>query len=363
MRLNLEMGRALLVDGPASVALTSGSATVLGTSIKEGSRIVVRNGKRLPIEITRNATFELTMGEASAFLELEGLATPDSWRRAVDDILELTGPISVLILGGVDSGKTSFCTYLANRAIERSWKVALIDGDLGQSDISSPATIGLACLKASVVDLFEVEADNVVFVGPTSPAKALDACLNAFATLKERCAEMDSDLLIVNTDGWIEGEDAVNYKAQIVDLFSPNVIVAVKGGDELNPIVGRLRDSRTAVVDTPKAVKRRSREARKALRELGYKKYLKGAKVKSYNLSYIEVKGYHELGDSLIGLEKEEGLLVGLEDQEERFLGIGVLSGIDRERRMLKVYTPVAEPSPRVLLGQVKLSFGGNEIC
>ena len=363
MRMNLRKERALLVDGPASVALTSGSATVLGTSIKEGPRTVVRNGKRLPFEAVTDATFELTMGEASAFLEIDGSATPDSWRRAVDDILELTGPISVIVLGGGDSGKTSFCTYLANRAIDSSRKVSLIDGDLGQSDISSPATIGLARLEKPVVDLFDVEADSVVFVGATSPPRALDVCLNAFATMKERCAEIEPDLLIVNTDGWIEGEEAVNYKAQIVDLFSPNVIVAIQGGDELNRIVERLRDSTIVVVETPKAIKRRSREARKALRELGYKKHLKGAKVKSYNLNYIEIKEYHELGDSLKGLEKEAGLLVGLEDQKGTFVGIGVLSGIDHERGFLKVYTPVREPSPRILLGQVRLSFGGSEIC
>ena len=363
MRLKLGKERALLVDGPASVALTSGSATVLGTSIEEGPRTVVRNGKRLPFEAVTDATFELTMGEASAFLETDGPATPDSWRRAVDDILELTGSISVIVLGGVDSGKTSFCTYLANRAIDSSRKVSLIDGDLGQSDISSPATIGLARLEEPVVDLFEVEADSIVFVGATSPPRALSACLSAFATLKERCASIDSGLLIVNTDGWIEGEEAVNYKAQIVDLFSPNVIVAIQGGDELNRIVERLRDSRIVVVETPKAIKKRSREARKALRELCYKKYLKGAKVKSYNLNYIEMKQCHQLDDSLKGLDKDVGFLVGLEDQEGTFVGIGVLSGIDRERGFLKVYTPVGEPSPRILLGQVRLTLGGSEIC
>jgi len=363
VRLKLGKERALLVDGPASVALTSGSATVLGTSIKEGPRTVVRNGKRLPFEAVTDATFELTMGEASAFLETDGPATPDSWRRAVDDILELTGSISVIVLGGVDSGKTSFCTYLANRAIDSSRKVSLIDGDLGQSDISSPATIGLALLEKPVVDLFEVEADSIVFVGATSPPRALSACLSAFATLKERCASIDSGLLIVNTDGWIEGEEAVNYKAQIVDLFSPNVIVAIQGGDELNRIVERLRDSRIVVVETPKAIKKRSREARKALRELCYKKYLKGAKVKSYNLNYIEIKQCHQLDDSLKGLDKDVGFLVGLEDQEGTFVGIGVLSGIDRERGFLKVYTPVGEPSPRILLGQVRLTLGGSEIC
>jgi len=363
VRLNLRKERTLLVDGPASVALTSGSATVLGTSIEEGPRTVVRNGKRLPFEAVTDATFELTMGEASAFLEIDGPATPDSWRRAVDDILELSGPISVIVLGGVDSGKTSFCTYLANRAMECNRKVSLIDGDLGQSDTSSPATIGLARLEKPVVDLFEVEADSIVFVGATSAPRAFGACLNAFATLKERCASVDSGLLIVNTDGWIEGEEAVNYKAQIVDLFSPNVIVAIQGGDELNRIVERLRDSRIVVVETPKAIKKRSREARKALRELCYKKYLKGAKVKSYNLNYIEIKECHELDDSLKGLDKDVGFLVGLEDQEGRFVGIGVLSGIDRERGFLKVYTPVRETSPRILLGQVRLSLGGSEIC
>lgn len=362
MRLSLKRGKTLLIDGPTSVGLTSGSVAVLGAKLKVGSKVVVRKGKRLPFEVMKDATFELTMGETSTFLEVDGSATPDSWRDAVDEILRLNGPSLVLIVGGVDSGKTSFCTYLANRALNKRRKVKVIDGDLGQSDIGPPATIGLAGIAEQIVDPFGVEADLVGFVGTTSPSGALNTCLKALKTLKERCTENGLDFLIVNTDGWIEGENAVNYKAQVVDLFCPNVIVAIQEADELKPILERLRDSRIIVVETPKTIKKRSREVRKALRELAYKKYLKDAKFKSYILNYIEIRGSSEGVDSPVGLERDEGLLVGLEDREGRFLGIGILSAINHDRRTLKVYTPVTEPSPRILLGQVRLSFGGNEI-
>ncbi|MFQ6095778.1 MAG: Clp1/GlmU family protein [Candidatus Bathyarchaeia archaeon] len=362
MRLNLKRGKTLLVDGPASITLTSGSAIVLGAKIKVGSNVVVRKGKRLPFEVMKDAAFELTMGENSTFLEIDGTATPDSWRDAVDEILKLNGPSSILILGGVDSGKTSFCTYLANRALGERWGVRLIDGDLGQSDIGPPATIGLASVTEPIIDPFKVEAESVVFVGTTSPSRALNTCLNALKSLKERYTAKGRDLLIVNTDGWIEGEDAVNYKAQVVDLFSPDVIVVIQEEDELKPVIKRLRDSRIIVVEVPKTIKRRSREVRKALREMAYKKYLKGAKFRSYVLNYIEIRGFTAEADSPVGSEKDEGLLVGLEDREGRFLGIGILSAINHDRRTLKVYTSVREPSPRIVLGEVRLSFGGNEI-
>jgi hypothetical protein len=42
----------MLVDGPASVRVISGKTEVFGYQIKHASRIVVREGKRLPFFVS-----------------------------------------------------------------------------------------------------------------------------------------------------------------------------------------------------------------------------------------------------------------------------------------------------------------------
>ncbi len=59
---------------------------------------------------------------------------------------------------------------------------------------------------------------------------------------------------------------------------------------------------------------------------------------------------------------EEEGLLVGLQDERGKFLGIGILCGVDYKRRVMKVYTPVREKVSTIRFGQIKLDENGREI-
>jgi polynucleotide 5'-kinase involved in rRNA processing len=59
---------------------------------------------------------------------------------------------------------------------------------------------------------------------------------------------------------------------------------------------------------------------------------------------------------------EEEGLLVGLQDERGKFLGIGILCGVDYKRRVMKVYTPINENVSTIRFGQIKLDENGREI-
>jgi len=386
MILNVKQGKTLLVDGPSSVNLLFGSVKVLGKDLRVGSKIVVRNGKRLPFEVTKDAEFDLTLGETSSYLEMDGGTIPKSWEDAADGVLALEAPASILTMGGIDSGKTSLCTYLANRMLKNQRKVAIIDGDLGQSDLGPPATVGLARLTEPTVDLFSIQPESTVFVGATTPSKAFHASLNALKTLREKGLEMGTDFLIVNTDGWVNGEDALNHKNQAVALFGPSAIIAIQEGDELKPLLDTLHGLRIFTVEPPKTIRKRSHETRKALRELAYRKYLKGAKIQSYPISWVKIRGAPteafdafspeqrsidetslqatraDYGEPATVTEEERDLLVGLEDEKGEFLGIGIICSIDLERRTIKVYTSVSQQAKVIHTGRIRLDKSGKEI-
>ena len=115
------------------------------------------------------------LGEGASYEEVEGSTIPENWIKTVNEIVSEareSSPFTVMVMGEVDSGKTSFCTFLANMAIKEKLKVAVIDGDLGQSDIGPPSTIGYSILSKCVKDLFDVDAENAYFIGLTSPGTA-----------------------------------------------------------------------------------------------------------------------------------------------------------------------------------------------
>ncbi|MFQ5758774.1 MAG: Clp1/GlmU family protein [Candidatus Bathyarchaeia archaeon] len=417
MKRKVEKGRTLLVDGPASVNHISGEVEVLGAKLRRGERVVIREGKRVPFMVKKRATFDLALGEDASFEEVEGSTVPSSWENALKEIKACRRPLTVMVMGEVDSGKTSFCTFLLNHALRMRWKAAILDADLGQSDVGPPSTIGFSRVTTPIKDLFEIEAEKAYFVGLTSPSQVINRVIEGVIELKNSVEGADVDFLVINTDGWVSGEEAVSYKVGLTEKVAPDMVVGTQETDELAPILTALKETKTLAVDSPPVIKKRSREKRKVLRELGYKKYLKKVKVRSFPSNWVGVervlmgtgtipqaerieKIKEMLGtipvyceetpttlfivlrknswideERIKGVEdslekwtkvirdgEEEGLLVGLHDDKGALLGIGVLLGMDYRRRVMKVYTSVSEKVSTICVGQIKLDKSGREI-
>ncbi|MCJ7767596.1 hypothetical protein MUP79_04325, partial [Candidatus Bathyarchaeota archaeon] len=319
----------------------------------------------------------------------------------------------------VDSGKSSFCTYLANKTLAEKRKVAILDGDLGQSDIGPPCTVAYNLISKPITDLFNLQAKNAIFIGDTSPSRVTGRVIEALLALEKESLACNPGLVIVNTDGWVEGECAFNYKLELVRALRPHIVFCIQQKDELEPMCNALGDVQKITVESPQAIRQRDTEKRKNLRELGYIKYLKGSKVQSLSLGWIKVEGSELFGlcqthlgtrqaskiYSLLGMKplhvaelsdricvvigrrrwiegdcirkleeftkkkvvvtrkgEEEGVFAGLYNTMRKFLGVGVLQEIDYLRNSLKVCTPVSGEIGILALGNVKLDRNMKEL-
>ncbi len=413
MKRTVESGKTLLVDGPASVSVVSGIVEVFGSVLRSVKQVVVRDGKRVPFFVKETAIFGISLGENANVEEIDGDTIPSSWVKAFEELLNPhIRPFTVMVLGTVDSGKTSFCTFLINKLLNERKKVAILDGDVGQSEVGPPCTISYALVTKPVMNLYDLQARNAFFVGSTSPSESVDKMIEGSALLKQKVLADDPDSIIVNTDGWVEGDDAVTYKIQLVERLSPDIVFCMQQKDELASLLDALKKFRKVVVESPVAAKQRSGEKRRSSRELGYMKYLNGAKIRSIPLSWLKIEEDKLIGlcgnrrnikqtteiYRLIGMKplnlaefrdriymvigkrrwinldnvkkieeatkkkvvvihkgEEEGLLLALYDAEKSFLGIGSLREIDYKRRIMKIYTPVSENISIVAVGRVKL--------
>jgi polynucleotide 5'-hydroxyl-kinase GRC3/NOL9 len=417
MKRFIHEGKTLLVDGPASIILLSGNVSVLGAHLQIEENLVVREGKRLPLLVNKNATFETMLGEGASIKEVETGSTPSIWTKAAKSLLSLTKPVTVLVLGGVDSGKTSFCTFLVNAAIKENLKTGIIDADLGQPDVGPPSTIGFNFVSKSIKDLFEIDFQEAYFFGSTSPSGAINKVIGGLTYLKARVMEAGVDFLVINTDGWINGKEMSSYKARLVQEVAPCAVVGIQKEFELTPIFDELLGDKLLIMDSPFIIQPRNRSKRKLLRELSYKKYLKDAKIRSFSLSWINIEDsvlgsggpiYHKRLETLTNLlgkrpiyseeaidfllvvlkegefikdkpiravedyfgklvkvirkGDEEGLLVGLKDEEDHFLGIGILNEVDYKRKILKIYTNVNKKVSKISFGQITLNNNFSEI-
>jgi polynucleotide 5'-hydroxyl-kinase GRC3/NOL9 len=416
----VDKGKTLLVDGPASVTVNSGKTVVFGLTINVAGKVVIRKGKRLPFEVLTTVNLEISAGENASVEEVNGSTIPQSWVRSVQELLNVqTRPTTAIVVGRVDTGKSSFCTFLINRLLGENKRVAILDGDLGQSDIGPPSTIAYAQVKKPNTDLFNLRAKNAVFIGETSPSNVTGRMVQGLSLLKKEALAGDPEFLVINTDGWIEGECAVDYKLKLIEELDPQVIYFLQQKDELGPMLEVDQKAKKVSVESPITAGQRDQEKRKGLRELGYKKYLRNPKIQSLSLSWVKVEGndsfilnkshmkardankiYELLGmkplqmtefsgklDVIIGRRRwinsdnikkveefvkkkvivtrkgdEEGLFAAMYNAKRKFLGVGIVQEIDYVRRTVKVCTPVSDEVAVLALGKVKLDKNMKEI-
>src|SRR5688572_1111139 len=95
-------------------------------------------------------------GNGALRVDLEG---------ALERILAVGG--TAFLLGGIDTGKTSFALQLLGRASAAGKRCALVDANTDQSTVGPPTTVGVKFLEPGAeVTIDSVrEADGLAFVG------------------------------------------------------------------------------------------------------------------------------------------------------------------------------------------------------
>ena len=291
MNKMLEPGKTLLVDGPAAVTIISGKANIFGFQVFSPFKATIREGKRLPFTALEPTQLCISLGLKASINETDGSTIPVSWANAAERVQKIQKrPATIMVIGGIDSGKTSFCTYLANSLTSQGYKVVVLDEDLGQSDIGPPGTLAYAYVSAPIIDMFELKEQNAVFLGITSPTEALNRTVEAASALKEEILSSNKvDLIIVNTDGWVIGEDAAKFKMQLARALEVDIVFCLQRKEEAVCIMFNtyLPQCSQEIAESSFAVSQRDWGKRKAMRELSYVKYLKNAKPKIISMHDI----------------------------------------------------------------------------
>ena len=348
--VEVEAGETLIVSGPASIRLLAGEAQILAAPLSLEDRVTIRRWRRLPIYCSKPSRVEVGLGSGGSINKVRGSTIPAEWWEASNRIIEaLEKTQLVAVVGGVDVGKTTFTVFLCNRALTSGLKVSVVDGDLGQSDIGPPCTVGSALLSRPVFDLFFVKPERLVFVGSVTPAKVKGRLLEA---LKELCGfeRGRASLVVLNTDGWISGDGAESFKVELVRSVEADWVVALQSAGELESILKGLEglEGRVLRVPSSPAVRPRSRGERRELRWQAYNKYLAGASILNLKLERLKISGGQPSPGCILGLYSLK---------PRRLLGIGVALACDQRRGTLKVLTSAKGSIGEIMVGEALPDF------
>jgi len=361
--IRVEAGKTLVVVGPASFELVEGGASILGAPLNSARNIVPR-GKQTPVEIHSLSSFRISLGEHAGVEELDGSTIPLSWREAGSALVELGEGIAVVI-GGADTGKTTLCAFLSNYLIAENRQVAVVDADIGQTDLGPPTTIAAGDVKASVTNLTHIESSERLFIGLTSPGQAKGKVIRSIRRLVDYHSK-PGKITIVNTDGWVFGTEAVLYKLQMLDELHPDITVGI-GGSEISPIL-QVGNRAALLVASPDMIKERTRIDRKELRSLGYRKYLAGASLKTFQVDGVKTRSCLTLENldlarvSRAQVGNLKDAIVGFLDADDLLQEIGILKDAVPSAGILRIWSRILNAPSKIEIGDVRLSNDGREL-
>jgi polynucleotide 5'-kinase involved in rRNA processing len=272
----------------------------------------------------------------------------------------LSNPGVVVLLGGIDTGKTTFGHELARRSVAQHIPTAIVDADIVQSTVGPPTTVGLRLLT-STSDLSDESLrvpDGMGFVGSLVPKGHLLPLVTSTAKLVRQARRAGSKMIIVDTTSLVSGIYGQTLKFFKLDLVEPDLIVAFERGGELEPVVGlaqRFTPAEVIELDVSSDCVVRSVEERMTFRESQFATYFESG------VSRWRVKPtvFMPTLPPDFDLALLDALVVGMEDGKGTCVGIGLLEH-DPSEDILRMVSPVAQGVRGLRLGSIRMEVSGR---
>lgn len=414
--VNLSEGEGILVDGPAKVVVSTGAIDVFGKVCGDGDEFVVTYGKTYPVQAISNSKLRLILGLSSEYVRVRDRLIPREWDGLVNLLMD-GGNRVAMVLGDTDTGKSSLVLYAANRLCTKGYKTAVIDADVGQSDVGPPGVIGLCVLGSPTTSITDVPILAGYFVGDKTPSGHFLAMILGTKRMVDRALNAGVEAVLVDTTGMVHGGPARALKEKKIEAVSPDVIAALQRGREIEHLLAPFKDRCEILrLPVPTKMKRTSRKERISLRGFSMHRYIERMEkltldmdevvlretflgtgverpVKKAELSKIlkcNVLHIEEAPDTMVvivrGTYAGEGvsklremyskevrivrmvwlsrLMLGLLDENERLLDIGFLESLNFNNKQLVVSTSLrnGDDVKYVKFGYLRIDGRGNEI-
>jgi len=187
--------------------------------------VVVGAGKILPFEIDSHCQINITLEhDGESWLADQYNAGTTMWQEIINKIL-FEKIRTILLIGDIDTGKSSLTTFIVNSTLKKGYKPAVIDADMGQGDLAPPTAIGATIIEKPITDLRKIDAQFFEFVGNTSPVGFENVTINAIKRIVEKI-KIDSDICIINTDGYIHN-NGINYKVKMANKLQSDLVICL----------------------------------------------------------------------------------------------------------------------------------------
>jgi len=276
------------------------------------------------------------------------ISAPKEWFELLDVLEEEKG--LAILLGATDTGKSTLAKFLILHLCRRGLKVGLVDADIGQSFLGPPATIGLSVFKSHPDWEVILSPPEIFFVGSTTPEGHFPIHLKGVKRMVDKGSSYGPDVILLDTTGFALGEAGKDLKRRKIDLVSPRFILALQKDNELEPILEQYQENalyKIFLLPLSEQVRAKSMEERRTNRTNKFRDYFKYSAVQELAMKGIQIAGeVLDPNGAPLPLDwalKMNSLLIGLKDENDETLALGLLKNYYENKNILRVLTPLQE--------------------
>uniref|UniRef100_A0A7J3ZJR4 polynucleotide 5'-hydroxyl-kinase n=1 Tax=Fervidicoccus fontis TaxID=683846 RepID=A0A7J3ZJR4_9CREN len=412
-----ERPRYIWISGPAKLRVLEGKMEINGVAHEPGLEVVIHRDRSYVVKLEPKGTVEVEApGEPSLRDAVEEeIRVLEAWKALAEYIgksIEKGEEGRVIIVGGVDVGKTTLTTLLANSMLERGVKPFIVDTDLGQANIGLPGFVTGSLHCRPTVWHRQLKPEFAFFVGSITPSGFEERVVAGALFVVERALERHGVRpILVDTDGWFRGAEALAYKLKLISALKPMHVVHIKDEDEPSEVEERVRAfckgirAEHHVLQAPPARKKRSRVDRIFLRgeklvsperrrraficpletpilgtltlgvgsplsdserdslsrELGVR-VLYGERQDRRIILLVKDHAKHPSMKNAIAIpiHRLKGMILGLADESGNHVGWGIVVGFDETRRAFVIETEHSGDISHAISGMIK--FDGTTV-
>lgn len=279
------------------------------------------------------------------------ISAPKEWFALLDLLAEEKG--MAILLGGTDTGKTTLANFLIFNLCSRGLSVALVDADIGQSTLGPPATIGLSEFKSDPGWKVVLSPPKIFFVGSTTPEGHFPLHLKGVKKMVDKAISYATDLILVDTTGFVSGEAGKELKRRKIDLISPRFILALQRSDELEPILEPYKENplyKIFRLPLSEKVRTRPMEERRINRANKFRDYFRDSVIQELAVEEVQIGG-EVLDPSGAPIPPDwalriNGILIGLKDGNDETLALALTRNYVEAEKVVRVSTPLRDIQP-----------------
>ena len=390
----VQQEHTLLIKGSSRVQLLEGKIEVFGKIFvpkknEQENTIIVPSANIYPLYALEPSKLEIFTNNKNNLQIIEENTINKEWIKIKDAVISTIRknndkkPIKLMVLG-LSNGKTTLIKYLANNILNEGFKASFLDSDLGQQLLYLPTTLNIGEIKKNIVSSADIETEETFFIGSTFPKANFKFIVSHscnYLIKNFHSTHKDTDIVLIDSDGWIKTEAGIIYKNFFIDTVDPDILIIFHDDniEELDVIEKNASKSKKRKIyfikEQNKYFYEKDKEERRFLRQSQFAKVLE--KYRKISIPLNEIKfikaGYDAEEDKIIEVEIDLNnlitlpyhyVIIALLTEDSKLIRIGLLFVINIEKKYILLFSDLNFKEQRkikkILLGSLRLSIKGN---